>query len=317
MRISFCGLLLVAVSVLPGTLSAAYATSEPMSEKSTIRRSGSWLIEETENFSICRPVGYRLNADIAEKFEELRQNLCGTWSPGSETEKWNPRCHIVIHAGLDSYMKEVGPGGRQTTGSSLLDFDKGRVTMRRVDIRGDQADWMTAALAHELTHIVLADRFAHVQIPHWADEGMAILADPSSKRRLHGKDLQDALSANRHFRLAELLTLEEYPHPSRMGAFYGQSASLVEFLTQLGTRDELVKFVDRATSQGYDVALREVYEINSVGELEKRWLQGLRSGNSAEISRDETTSRARANALATSEPNRAGAAVILTAAELD
>ena len=156
--------------------------------------------------------------------------------------------------------------------------------MRRIDIRGDRADWFTEALAHELTHIILADRFTEVPIPHWADEGMAIQADTLTKRRLHGKDLQAAVANGGEFRLAELLTMENYPHPSRMGTFYGQSASLVEFLTKLGTKQQLVDFVDQATAVGYDVALRNVYAIAGVGALEQQWQRHLRGQPSEAVS---------------------------------
>ena len=259
----------------------AEASKAETAAKSSVKRSGSWLIEETENFCICRPVGYKIKTDIGGSFEALRKELCGTWLADNDRAAWKPKCHVVVHAKLEGYLKEVGPGGRQTTGSSLMDFDKDRVVMRRIDVRGDKEDWFSAAVAHELTHVVLADRFTHVQIPHWADEGMAILADTAAKQSRHGQDLMAAISNGSVFRLAELLTLDGYPRPARMGAFYGQSASVVAFLTRLGTRDQLVTFVDRATSQGYDTALREVYKIANVAELEHRWRRHLRGGADA------------------------------------
>jgi hypothetical protein len=256
-----------------GSCATCETTAAP---KSTIKKSGSWLIEETDNFCICRPVGYKMKDGLAASFEALRSELLGTWLPESAKTSWQPKCHIVVHSRFESYLKEVGPGGRQTTGSSLIDFDKDQVVMRRIDLRGDRADWFAEALAHELTHVVLADRFVRIPIPHWADEGMAILADTAGKRRLHGKDLASAVARGGEFRLAELLTMENYPHPSRMGTFYGQSASLVEFLTKLGSKQQLVDFVDQATVKGYDKALRNVYAITGVGSLEQQWQRHLR-----------------------------------------
>ena len=274
----------------------------------SVRREGSWLIEETENFQICRPVGYKVSAEVAESFETLRQKLCQAWSPHATDKCWSPKCHVVIHARFEGYLKEVGPGGRQTTGSSLIDFDKDQVVMRRIDIRGDRPGWFAEAVAHELTHVVLADRFAHVQIPHWADEGMAIQADPAGKRHRHGKDLDAALAARREFRLAELLMLSSYPHPSRMGTFYGQSASLVNFLTHLGDKEQLVTFVDLATSRGYDVALREIYDIPGVGALEQQWRRHLRSpqATAETVSRDHTRESPRPAELAAVKPSTVG-----------
>lgn len=234
-------------------------------------RRGNWLIEETENFSICRPVNYKYDPDTGAALEKARAELQEAWLPKNAVSAWKPKCQIVLHATSAAYLQAVGRGAAATTGSALVDFDNGRITARKIDIRGDRADWFDAALTHELTHVVLADRFIVVAIPHWADEGMAMLADTPGKRGRHAVDLHDALGKRAEFGLAELLTLSGYPQPARMGAFYGQSASLVEYLTTIGTREQLVAMVERATSHGYDVALREVYSIESVRHLERDW----------------------------------------------
>ncbi len=284
-------------------LGSASVSPAEESQAANVRRSGTWFIEETQNFSICWPAGYRVQGDLAATFEQMREKLCATWLPKHEVSAWQPKCHIVIHARFEGYAKEVGPGARQTTGSSLLDFDQGRITLRRIDIRGDRADWLSEAFAHELTHVVLAERFIDTPIPHWADEGMAIQADPVAKRQLHGRDLHSAIAAGGEFRLAELLTLDRYPHPSRMGTFYGQSASIVEFLTQIGTREQLVAFVEQATAAGYDKALRDVYAIAGVGSFEQKWRQHLRTGQGrTTISKRETAAQPDSQSLATADP---------------
>lgn len=286
MRRSHCGLLVLAcllsasfargASPQDGCSACDAGSVATVSSQPSVRRSGSWIIEDTENFSICRPANYQARPELAASIEKVRAELCKTWLSEEDRKPWNPRCQIVIHGRVEGYVKEVGPGSQQTTGSSLIDFDKNQVVLRRIDIRGDRADWFTEALAHEMTHVVLADRFTHVQIPHWADEGMAIQADPVAKQRLHGRDLRIAVASGGEFRLAELLTLDNYPHPSRMGTFYGQSASLVEFLTRVGSKEQLVTFVLTATDEGYDVALRKVYDIAGVGALEQQWRRHLR-----------------------------------------
>ncbi len=137
---------------------------------------------------------------------------------------------------------------------------------------------------------------------------MAIQADPLTKRRLHGRDLHAAVASGGEFRLAELLTLDRYPHPSRMGTFYGQSASLVEYLTRIGTKEQLVTFVLEATADGYDAALRNVYKISSVSTLEHQWrrhLQGL------------PTERTISQAAAPSRPDDRELALANTRAEVE
>ena len=106
----------------------------------------------------------------------------------------------------------------------------GRITARRIDLLEESTDYLSAALPHELTHVVLKDRFASKILPRWADEGMAILADTEAKQKRHERDLQSRdLRYQTTFRAAELFLMEEYPPANRFGTFYGQSASLTDF----------------------------------------------------------------------------------------
>jgi len=259
------------------SVAAIQVTAPADSARPAAVRRGNWLIEETENFSICRPLNYRYNASAGEELEKARAELQAAWLPNVTAAPWRPKCQIVLHGSREGYLQAVGRGAEATTGSALVDFNSQGIGLRKIDIRGDRADWFTAALTHELTHVVLADRFITVAIPHWADEGMAILADTPAKRDRHAVDLRDALGAGAEFRLAELLTLGGYPQARRMGAFYGQSASLVAYLTTIGTREQLLAMVERSSSHGYDVALREIYKIESVRHLERDWRQHVAS----------------------------------------
>jgi hypothetical protein len=133
------------------------------------------------------------------------------------------------------------------------------------------------ALAHELTHVVLADRFAGRQPPRWADEGIALLADSAEKQRLHERDCQCALRRGDAIPLVELLQLERCSSCAQVAAFYGQSRSLVAFLVRLGTPVQFVDFVERAMTQGHDSALRQTYGIESVAQLDRRWRESALS----------------------------------------
>ena len=73
---------------------------------------------------------------------------------------------------------------------------------------------------------MVAERFVERQIPRWADEGMAVLADTQGKQDLHHADLRLARANRTTFRLVELMQLENYPDATRQATFYGQSASL-------------------------------------------------------------------------------------------
>jgi hypothetical protein len=134
---------------------------------------------------------------------------------------------------------------------------------------------MSAALPHELTHVVLRDRFTSAPSPRWADEGMATLADTEAKQGRHHKDLMTALANGTTFRAANLLAMDDYPQADRFGAFYGESVSLTKFLVDRATPQRFVEFVERAGREGYDAALRFCYGINGARELDRERRQSL------------------------------------------
>ncbi|MEX2121529.1 MAG: hypothetical protein WD847_18210 [Pirellulales bacterium] len=166
------------------------------------------------------------------------------------------------------------PGGAQTAGSSLVEIEHERVVTRRIDVRANRADWLTSALPHELTHLVLADLFVDRPIPRWADEGMAVLADTPAKQNEHLAAFHDAFARHNSLRLVELVGLQEYPAVGQ-GVFYGQSVSLVDFLVQQGTPDRFARFLRSSVESGYESALRTTYRIDGIADLERRWRQGL------------------------------------------
>src|SRR6185369_15416037 len=102
--------------------------------------------------------------------ESLRTELKSKWLPGSCSEGWKPKCEIVLHSKRPSYTAAVGRGSERTVGSSAVTVDKGRIVGRRIDLVAEDVDYFTAALPHELTHVVLRDRFVSAAMPRWADE---------------------------------------------------------------------------------------------------------------------------------------------------
>jgi hypothetical protein len=212
-----------------------------------------------------------------EDCEALRRQLVGYWLENAEPTAWRPKCDLVLHATDASYLAAVGAQGRATVGSSIWDQRDGKIVSRRIDIRASRASWQTSALPHELTHIVIADHFAGKLLPHWAEEGMAILADPQDKQDRHHGDLQSAIAERHTFRLVELLELQDYPPTPRWGAFYGQSASLVQYFLQRKTPREFLRFVELCDTHGPTKALQTVYEIESISAAENAWRKTAKS----------------------------------------
>ena len=272
-----CAIVLLGADSDPALPSpAAHCTAVP-----TV--SGTRWQAESENFVVTNRHPAQDARKVAELCEDCRTRLqdqwcdctcqtCGCASCGCKA--WSPRCQVIVHANQTTYLAAVGSGAGQTFGSSLIKFGASRqVSHRQIDFRGDSQHG-AAALPHEMTHVVLADLLGGCQPPRWADEGMAILADPHNKQQMHLRDVQAAHARRLAFRAVELITLDRYPHPSRVPAFYGQSASLTAFLVDRDDPATFVSFLRDAVNQGYDAALREHYDIDNVATLEKLWHEG-------------------------------------------
>jgi len=228
-----------------------------------------WHVVETANFKIYCYGTAGVSPETAAACESLRSKLAARWLADAR-QAWSPKCNLVLHASDDDYAREVGAAGRSTAASTLIDRTAGQVTLRRIDVKATRPGWHEGALGHELTHVLLADRFARHALPRWVDEGVAILADTSDKQRRHRQDLEQALAARREFRLIELVTLIDYPEAQRWGTFYGQSASLVEYLVERFGERPFLDFVEAASQHGYERALTTAYRL-STAELERQW----------------------------------------------
>jgi hypothetical protein len=242
-----------------------------------------WLIQETDSFRVfCRavsPVAKRL----PEACEALRRQLQQTWL-GTAGAEWSPRCDVVLHPTVAGYVRELGPASRQSSGCASIDIQKGKVLKRRIDLRADADDWMISALPHELTHVVLAERFATKQIPRWADEGMAILSEPVGRQGVRRSAMERALDKAPRYTAADLIALADYPAGAQRDAFYGQSASLVAFLIERESPERFLEFVELGQKQGFERALSEVYALRTLADLDSRWRpQLLDRGQSAEL----------------------------------
>ena len=162
-----------------------------------------------------------------------------------------------------------------------MGINANRVTARRVNLRADHPQLLSAILPHEVTHVVLADLFRQQQIPRWADEGMAVLAEPLAEQLGRAADLSAPLEEGRVFKLSELMAID-YPSAEAWSLYYAQSVSLTQFLVELGSPEQFIRFIHNAQRQGIELALREVYHLDGFEALEQRWLTFARR-QSAEI----------------------------------
>lgn len=245
-----------------------------------------WHQVETPNFRVWADQP-ELAARVATACEQQRSELRMFWSEGEAgtantakakttnliPERWTTRCEVIVHPTQAQYAVAVGPGGERSFGASYWRLDRGQIAHRRIDLRSDQRDPCVAALPHELTHLVIADRFPTQALPRWLDEGIALLADPLSKQSGHETDWLVAQQQATAFRLVELLEQQKYPQAERVQTFYGQSAAMVRDLLRRKTPAELLLFIETAQKRGYDLALREHYGLANLTVWEEDLLR--------------------------------------------
>lgn len=225
---------------------------------------------ETSRFVINSFVNGPKAMDVANHCESLCSHLRANVFELSPNERWQPKCHVVLHKSREAYKRAVGSNGSQTVGSSTITFVAGRVSQRRIDLLA--VDWKQglSALPHELVHVLFADAFPKTAPPKWAEEGMALLFDPPDKKARHQRDLDTAIRSNTTLSLDRLLADVDYPSASHRAAFYAQSLSLVDYLTGLSSPQDFVRFASLSTQHGPEQALSVVYDMDTQ-QLSRSW----------------------------------------------
>lgn len=233
-----------------------------------------WQVHETANFRI-----FHRDPELAERVaataEAARSAQVKRWGSPAAGSAWSPRCELYLFPDRRSYAESTGQP-ENSPGISSMSNDGARVLSRRMNLRADNPRLLTATLPHEVTHIVLADLFVTRMIPRWADEGLAVLAEPASEQHRRQADLKGPLDSGRVFEAGQLMTMD-YPEPKDWKLFYAQSVSLTRFLVDQGPPERFIQFVRAAQRLGPEPALRDVYQIDGLSALQERWLAYARS----------------------------------------
>ncbi len=232
-----------------------------------------WQVHDTASFRIFhRDPG--LAAQAGEAAENVRAVQAKRWGSAMAARPWSPRCDLYLYPTGQALASETGQP-ETSPGFSTIQSNGQRVVARRTNLRADHPQFLSAILPHEVTHVVLADLFATDQIPRWADEGMAVLAEPYAEQQLRLAELREPVESGRIFPLKKLMGVDS-PSAKDWSLYYAQSVSLTRFLVDQGTPDGFVQFVKDSTTRGIEPALKSVYKMNSFSELEARWLEHVK-----------------------------------------
>jgi hypothetical protein len=238
--------------------------------KPVIRRSAQAELR-VKHFVVYAPT-HEVAFSVATLAEAYRRELALAWL-GKELPDWKEPCPVHMKITMEA-----------PAGATTFTFDGGKVSNRKMELQGPLDKVLASTLPHEIAHTVLADHFGR-PIPRWADEGAAILSEPSQQQERHehlaralmlepGKALPVVGTPGPPIPLRRLFPMTSYP-PNVM-ALHAQGYSVTRFLTGRKDRKTFLAFVGQGMKGDWDAAARGHYGFKTVEELEDAWLASLR-----------------------------------------
>jgi hypothetical protein len=227
-----------------------------------------WGVAQTTHFRVYHHQAPALAEKAAIAAERARTAAYRKWLDDTDAD-WDRRCRVYVHATAKDYSDATG-APVHSPGHSTATCEGGCVTLRRIDLRADNDNMISAVLPHEVSHVVLAGQFGERAPPRWADEGMAILGEPRAVIDRHLRDLPRFRRKCGLYSARDLVQLKDYPEPRYIGLFYAQSVSLVEFLAKEKGPRTVTRFIREGLKKGYEAALKHHFGWD-FDELDRRW----------------------------------------------
>lgn len=262
----------VLLSALAGISSAD--GFEPAKSKTVEIRSagksscGRWDVIESPSFRFLHHGMDAFARELAVHSERVRENLQTRWFGQTSHALWRPACEVYLCSTAAEFT-QISGAPAETFGISNLEIGDGTVWRRQIILRADKLTEVKRVFGHELTHVIMADRFPTKQIPRWADEGIAVLSEPASRLPVLSSMMNDAQLKGELLKLRTLISAKYYPNSERsISLFYGQSALVVKALVERKDATTFLKFVEDTQQYGIDAALRTNYGIAGIEALE-------------------------------------------------
>lgn len=233
-------------------------------------RQGQWALVETANFRLF----HNLTPEAAERAirqaEATRVTMTRKWF-NENPAPWVPRCDVYLHATGQDYARATQQSP-SVPGHSTIQNEGERILSRRIDLHVDDPNALIGVLPHETTHVVLAGRYGPKPLPRWADEGLAVLSEPTDRIQRHLNNLPQHYRDGLLFKLSHLMSMDNYPDQRSVGAFYAQGVSVCEFLVAKKGPLVFTAFLREGMRTGWEAAVQRHYGLRSVAELEQQWL---------------------------------------------
>ena len=261
------------------------------------RGADGWARAETVNFRLYHSQSRERAEQIVRAAENARAAAILKWA-GESKGAWSPVCDLYLHPSAADYARATGKNDT-TPGHATYQLQGGAVVKRRLDLRADEPNLLTSTLPHETTHLVLGELFADGALPRWADEGMAVLAEPRSQFEHFVRTLHRCRAQGELVHLGQLMQRSDYPPAAAITAFYVQSVSIVDFLVGERRRQDVRPIRSRLPARQHRFCVAEklpVSERHRIGSALAA--QAVPGRNHARIVEPLTCCRPRAISLA-------------------
>lgn len=217
---------------------------------------------KTDNF-VVHSSNSAFARKVGDAAEQLRGELSVLWL-GQRLPKWGKPCDVFTKTG-----NNMAAGGETT-----FTFSNGEVYDWKMTVQGSEERIIDSVLPHEITHTILAS-YLRAPAPRWLDEGMATSVEASSERMRYRKMLIEFLHTDRGIAFNNMVAMKDYPED--LTPFYSQAFSVCEYLILMGGRQRLIEFArEGSETNNWDVALRKYYQCESLGYLQRDWVEWVR-----------------------------------------
>ncbi len=122
---------------------------------------------------------------------------------------WQPRCEIYLYPTAAQFAQMTGQP-EESPGFSTMGMNEGRIIARRVNLRADHDGLIWPCCRTRSPTSSWPTSSPSQQIPRWADEGMAVLAEPAVEQERRAADLDEPLGKNLLFSIETLMSMD-YP----------------------------------------------------------------------------------------------------------
>lgn len=233
-----------------------------------------WKNQKSEHFSIYfhnPPQGYidKLVCQAELYYKEIVDEF--GFSRHDEFWTWDNRAKLYLYDSKEDYLK--------STNQPLWSAASVNAFNREIYGYVDMEDFFDVILPHELAHIIFREFIGYKKkLPLWFDEGVASYME--KKNRQERLLISKVIMQQTRFMDLEMLTTMKRSTILMPEIFYAESASVIEFLLKTYSKESFVEFCralrDLRDDQDWQIALKKVYRLKDVAELNNAWIKFLK-----------------------------------------